>query len=350
MAEEADHRSRATPTAAMKELTRRARSAFVNTRPVIGADIPKYLTAAALFGIGCQFLFAASHGSISGGLQTFSHSVMVSLAASAAGAFLGFLFGVPRHPDNSGGNQKNETTIRANNNFQEISDWLTKILVGIGLVELKPIASGFGQLVSLASETLRFPDVYVASIVITYTVFGFVLAYIWTVRDYAREESEYLEQVYRISNQALAERAESALDNPNSSISDKKFWSDRLLKAVEERPLDKRIALVKSRYDSDFHFQLEEAIKTIKRYIAFKEQAGQRDAEYAEGLYYLACYKCREIEDQDARPDNPRVREVIENLRTATNIRKELNHWKNNDTDLQKLRKIPAFHELGSSP
>jgi hypothetical protein len=68
-------------------------------------------------------------------------ALLVAAGAFAAGGMLGFLFAVPRviAPASSA----TEPVLRSSTNLEEISDWLTKILVGLGLVELgKIIASG----------------------------------------------------------------------------------------------------------------------------------------------------------------------------------------------------------------
>ena len=69
-------------------------------------------------------------------------ALLVAAGAFAAGGMLGFLFAVPRviAPASSA---TAEPVLRSSTNLEEISDWLTKILVGLGLVELgKIIASG----------------------------------------------------------------------------------------------------------------------------------------------------------------------------------------------------------------
>ena len=81
--------------------------------------------------------------------------VATGVAAAGASAFvgglLGFLFGIPRalqgdHPDGpraadgSGRDGLPAASYRANTNLEQISDWLTKILVGVGLVQIGEIA------------------------------------------------------------------------------------------------------------------------------------------------------------------------------------------------------------------
>jgi hypothetical protein len=75
-------------------------------------------------------------------------------AALMVGALLGFLFGVPRTlqgerpPDvlEEPGEGGRPAEYRVNTNLEQISDWLTKILVGVGLVQLGSIIDAFGDL------------------------------------------------------------------------------------------------------------------------------------------------------------------------------------------------------------
>jgi hypothetical protein len=223
----------------------------------------RYVATAALFGIFCEALYAASAGSGLTVLRTFSASFLLSLAAASAGAFLGFLFGVPRHINASSDTADRSTGISFNNNFQEISDWLTKILVGIGLIQIRSIADNFKLFVGWIAGSLNLSDAYVVLIIAPYVVLGFILAYLWTVRDYAREETEFIERKHRITDTTLAAEAETILTSYNASQADKKFWGERLSKAVDQNPLNKRIVLVASRYDAEVDFDLDKAITRV---------------------------------------------------------------------------------------
>lgn len=78
------------------------------------------------------------------------------ISSLAAGAAIGFLFGIPRVSRNAPGAKSDaaagagasasasspaapEAGIRPNTNLEEVSDWLTKIIVGLGLVHLQDI-------------------------------------------------------------------------------------------------------------------------------------------------------------------------------------------------------------------
>ena len=59
--------------------------------------------------------------------------IISASAASAAGAFSGFLFGIPRVLQSDHLASQESSRVLSNSNLEQISDWLTKILVGVGL-------------------------------------------------------------------------------------------------------------------------------------------------------------------------------------------------------------------------
>ena len=87
-----------------------------------------------------------------------SAPLLWSLALSAASMGVGFLFGIPKvlqgkkSPDSAPANSIGaEVTARnydqrVNTNLEEISDWLTKIIVGLGLVELRQLPAYIDRL------------------------------------------------------------------------------------------------------------------------------------------------------------------------------------------------------------
>ena len=109
-------------------------------------------------------------GSVFGGILL---ALVIALAALALGAFVGFLFGLPRTLTSSevraarlaaatasphGGNAPSDPAVaggpgsEVNTNLEKISDWLTTIIVGVGLTKLEEIPRGlesFGENVAL---------------------------------------------------------------------------------------------------------------------------------------------------------------------------------------------------------
>lgn len=116
-------------------------------------------------------------------------TAMVAGAAALSGGLLGILFGIPRSaqgesdpvprpmPDEEG---RRSPAYGPNTNLEQISDWLTKILVGVTLVQLGNIASGTGRLVDfLASGMAGTPQdrVFILAELVFFSVWGFMLGY-----------------------------------------------------------------------------------------------------------------------------------------------------------------------------
>jgi hypothetical protein len=113
-----------------------------------------------------------------------------------AGGLVGFLFGIPKSSAVTAGGEKNHNGNvsresdrggRPNTNLEEVSDWLTKIIVGLSLVHLKDISayvSKISQIVAASLTTEPVPaqsDVSVAmALVIGFLVLGFLFGYLYT--------------------------------------------------------------------------------------------------------------------------------------------------------------------------
>jgi len=84
-------------------------------------------------------------------------AAMVASGVFALGGLLGFLFGIPRvlasQAEQSAGAASGDAPFRylPNSNLEQVSDWLTKILIGVGLVELTSLVKSIG----LFADTLE---------------------------------------------------------------------------------------------------------------------------------------------------------------------------------------------------
>lgn len=136
-----------------------------------------------------------------GGWKTFFSVASVGCLLAGASAFvggaLGFLFGIPRTLQQEGlapapqegnaataeGALARRIDYRANTNLEQISDWLTKILVGVGLTQIPAIRSGLANLTSFAANGLGgqpHSQVYAYALLSYSTILGFLFGYLWT--------------------------------------------------------------------------------------------------------------------------------------------------------------------------
>lgn len=116
-------------------------STRIVARSAGGFAVAGLLVVAALclgFAKGDPWLFLAYLGT----------DVLVAGAAAAAGGVGGFIFGIPRtrdavdratDSDGSAGGQKSKAVLLANTNLERISDWLTTLLIGATLVQLRDL-------------------------------------------------------------------------------------------------------------------------------------------------------------------------------------------------------------------
>lgn len=122
---------------------------------------------------------------------------MVALASLSVGGFFGFLFGMPRavvasqtkeEPDKKAEQASgqvsslNQAKTRPNTNLEEISDWLTKILVGAGLTQLNKIQTKLAELSGYVASGMGGSGAdksLVAVEIVFFGVCGFLGAFLW---------------------------------------------------------------------------------------------------------------------------------------------------------------------------
>lgn len=131
--------------------------------------------------IGLIF-FSFSKGKFN--LSDLSQLCLFAGACVACGVLLGLLFGVPkatviseRHSDFKDREVSSSVRYRPNTNLEQVSDWLTKMLLGIGLTQFSSISTGIA---SISQHFHGFPENLIISVLIYFSVFGFLCGYIWT--------------------------------------------------------------------------------------------------------------------------------------------------------------------------
>ena len=107
-------------------------------------------------------------------------SVLCSSACMAIGWLTGFLFGVPRVGTTTA--SSGSASARINTNLEQISDWLTKILVGVGLTQLQQLPSALRELAGYISKDFGKSgnDVFSLSMVLYFSTLGFLTGYLLT--------------------------------------------------------------------------------------------------------------------------------------------------------------------------
>ena len=96
--------------------------------------------------------FAVAWGVAARSAQAMLIEAAVCTAALAAGMLIGFLFGVPRTSTEAGekaaqtSEQAGAIQHRPSNSLEQVSDWLTKILFGVGLVEVRQLADALARM------------------------------------------------------------------------------------------------------------------------------------------------------------------------------------------------------------
>ncbi len=150
-----------------------------------------------LCGIIAIVIFALNAPDIGSWLANASVGVIVAGASALVGGLLGFLFGIPRtlqgDSNASGSNKTHEgageqsaaqkVSYQANTNLEQISDWLTKILVGVGLTQLTSIPAKLETLANFIApglDAVSEPSVLALAILIYFTICGFLFSYLWT--------------------------------------------------------------------------------------------------------------------------------------------------------------------------
>ena len=130
-------------------------------------------------------------------LAVVSTGCLLGGASACVGGTLGFLFGIPRTLQQEGpgigtssnGNAPTDGVAGArridylaNTNLEQISDWLTKILVGIGLTQIPQLRENMGALTKFAAVGLGSgvsSQLFAFALISYSTVIGFLFGYLW---------------------------------------------------------------------------------------------------------------------------------------------------------------------------
>jgi hypothetical protein len=377
----------------------------------------KCLTKDVLVMIALLFLSAgglwAVGESLPGG-TTRSLGLLWCLSCITVGLLGGFLFAIPRVPasrrltdksnsdDTSKSNDKSSREgggLGINTNLEEISDWLTKILVGIGLVEaktlkgyLKSVGHYIGQ--SLGSNG----DVIAVGLVVFSLCIGFLSGFLATrlfispslrradadtaginevekVAQEAKDKSDATPELYDVLDAAYAtyvefrdknkEREKNKEAEKDKEGEKGKPSSDQSPTTMLPRDLadsylnefnkfydqprwlyNRRLHILMANFYADGG-QISDAIRVITKFIESKRSAKQIDIHLAAGLYNRACYRAKtalRLQDSNAKENEftAGLKDLTEDFEICPSDADQA--WL--DTDFAQWKKDPRFQAI----
>jgi hypothetical protein len=150
----------------------------------------------AIFGLVLLAIYARQKKAV----EVFAAGTLMALGVTAIASLVGFLFGLPRYSesdrppgsriaDADAGDPVLYAGLYApSNNLEQVSDWLTKLLIGAGLVQLGHVGRWLGGFIdelagafgSGDSQAVLTAKVLAASLLAYYSAFGFLFGYIIT--------------------------------------------------------------------------------------------------------------------------------------------------------------------------
>lgn len=154
----------------------------------------RLLVGGMVMGLLLPAVYAGQAASLVQFVSVTSVGLVMAAASLALGGLLGFIFGIPRFlqegrpttPDEDAADSaKNNrhAPYAGNTSLEQISDWLTKILIGVGLTQLANIPgalAGLGDGVAVGLGGFPGAAVFVPGLVVFTLLDGFFLGYLWT--------------------------------------------------------------------------------------------------------------------------------------------------------------------------
>jgi hypothetical protein len=186
--------------------------------------------------------------------SVFAVALLVAGASLLAGALLGFLFGIPRSlavegdvvpaAKDAAEPGKRGVSYRSNTNLEQISDWLTKIIVGVGLVELRTLVTETQNLVDFLTPALGdepSSPAFALALLVFYSITGFLITYLVT-RVYLGPVFARADELMRYVDERIDEVQESQRQRGERDVQALTLATRQLeAEAVEQDKLDSAV-------------------------------------------------------------------------------------------------------------
>jgi len=148
--------------------------------------------------------------------SAFGTAAVIGGSAYFTGGIVGFLFGIPRTVHGSARSER-VTQYQGNTNLEQVSDWLTKIIVGVGLVQIGhivPALSRFAESMKAPLGGLPSSGAFGLGLAILYASLGFLFFYFWSRSLFIRELGDYNTPQQQDSTNESAQPADSSSEPP----------------------------------------------------------------------------------------------------------------------------------------
>lgn len=220
-------------------------------------------------------------------------AILWALGCTAVGHLIGFIFGIPRividpsPKPTSGSTTKAEPSVgpreikspyQVNTNLQDISDWLTKIIVGLGLVELRQVDDHMLRAATFVGQSLGSQEApgVAGAIIVYFSTLGFLGGYL-TTRLFLSAAFARADRAMTTEERERIESAEINIDefelgvNPNTleaarkvalipwgsvKVSDMPVWSKAKLIVNDVRDALLGFKFLVELYPNDIRFRL----------------------------------------------------------------------------------------------
>jgi hypothetical protein len=231
-----------------------------------GAQALFILVFIAAFGLALILIFSSKASST---LSVFSVASMVAAGSLLGGGLFGFLFGIPRtlqqqrDGEQDGATKQNAdgqaSTYAPNTNLEQISDWLTKILVGAGLIQLTKLRQFLGDAAAYLAPGFGGGDsgrVFALATILSYVLLGFLVGYLWT--------RLYFAGALRAADVAALAREIKEIRDQNDLDAKALALAMRQMNPSGEKPVPSQ---------KELDDAIEEASKAVKTQVFYQAQA-----------------------------------------------------------------------------
>ena len=153
------------------------------TQSITGFNV---ISVCIIAGLLSSFIYSLQATSLAQFVSVAGTAMTVAGAALLVGGLLGFLFGIPKKLQQDSAtvlNQQQGSAYQENTNLEQISDWLTKILVGVGLTQLTSIPAALQQYANFTASGLgnfASSKVFAIALLLYFLICGFLITYLWT--------------------------------------------------------------------------------------------------------------------------------------------------------------------------